>query len=142
MNTKANLNRKKHLIVILTVVVLVSAGGELFFYRRYQKQKRAIAAAELAHVAEVSQHYGARVVTTGPALLYRQNATDYYQAGSIEAGEVLDLAPLTPDKDTAYFYTPTLGYYISYTDVMPTTQDVVFDQRYQNYIPFDLALDA
>ena len=85
----------------------------------------------------IKTHYSEKVVINKNAYLYTKENNKYKTSGRISTGEVIKLDKVDVTLDTEYFYSSDLGYYLSYKDVEPCSDEVVKDNRYKNYIMFN-----
>ena len=137
---KRRVKVKKSFWIILIIVILLLIGlGCGFGYYKYQEHvnEELRIAKEKKLVKKIKSHYGEKVVVTKDTTLYKKDKKKYDVAARVSTGEILNLDKIDINKDTEYFYCKDLGYYISYKDVKPTTEEFIKDHRYKNYIVFN-----
>ena len=118
--------------------MLLLGGGCLFYYKydeyyklEYKEQR------DKKKLETIKSHYSEKVVTTKNTYLYSKDKKKYKVSGRIAIGEIVNLSKMDITKDTKYFYSEELGYYLSYKDVEPTKEEVVKDSRYKKYVMFN-----
>ena len=130
--------RKKALIVLL-LLLLVFVGGTVFVVHKIKEHNREVAERIRIenHIKDIKAHYDAQVKVNKDALIYKKVNNNYQVSGTIYKDNIIKLEELKIDKDTEYFYNKDLDAYIKYTDVDPNSDEIVKDDRYKKYIPFN-----
>ena len=130
--------KKLWMWILSIAIVIMAIGGYLYMEDVKQKKYEEMMAQRYAQLELVMSHYGSLVQTQNIALLYRNIDGVYELAGSLAKGEVLRLAAQDISYDTEYFLCEDYdNYYISYMDVLPVEEEIVYSTRHKNYIPFD-----
>ncbi|MDD6466947.1 MAG: polysaccharide deacetylase family protein [Erysipelotrichaceae bacterium] len=128
---------KKKRIMIACLVIGFIVGSLWMVYRLQENNKQQEQLSAQQKVEEIQEHYGSLVQTQRVTLMYQLQEDTYQLAGTLGKGEVISLADEEITAETEYFYADQLGYYVRYQDVMPVNEMITYDQRFQNYIPFD-----
>lgn len=135
---KRRVKVKKWFLILLVVLILGGCIGG-FCYYKYQEQvnEELRIAKEKKLIKKIKSHYGESVKISKDTSLYTLNDDKYEEVGKISAGEIVKLSEIEITKDTKYFYSEELGFYISYKDVEVTEEVKTIDQRYKNYLVFN-----
>lgn len=86
-------------------------------------------------VEEINSHYNNVVKTNKDAEIYDDEGN---VIGIIYEGIELELEEIEIDKDTKYFKISKIDGYIKYQDVEKKESKTIYDDRYKNYIVFNL----
>ena len=135
---KKRLKAKVGVVCLILFLLLLFGGGCLFYYKydeyyklEYKEQR------DKKKLETIKSHYSEKVVTTKNTYLYSKDKKKYKVSGRIAIGEIVNLSKMDITKDTKYFYSEELGYYLSYKDVEPTKEEVIKDSRYKKYVMFN-----
>ena len=126
-------------VVCLILFLLVLFGGGCLFYYKYDEYYK-LEYKELRDkkkLDKIKSHYSEKVVTNKDTYLYSKDKKKYKVSGRIAIGEIVNLSKTDITKDTEYFYSEELGYYLSYKDVEPSKDEIVKDKRYKKYVMFN-----
>src|SRR5699024_9277472 len=86
---------------------------------------------------KIKSNYGSAVKTTKDTKLYINENGKYKDVGSINKDNVLELESIDNiNLNNKYFKLLDSDYYVSYKDVIPTTDTI--NKRYLNYIEFPI----
>ena len=139
---KKNRKVKKWVWIVIVLLILGAVGGVggYCYYQHQEELKRneeIRIAKEKKLVEEIKSHYSAKVKVSKDTYLYSKNGKKYDVAGRVSTGEIINLGEAEINKDTKYFYSEELGYYLSYKDILPTEETFTKDQRYKKYVVFN-----
>lgn len=135
---KRRVKLKKVVLIIFIVLVIVGCVGGFGYYKYQEKVNEEIKIAkEKKLIKEIKSHYSEKVKIVNDTALYQKVDDEYQAIGQISSGEIINLSKTDIDKDTKYFYSEELGFYVSYKDVEVSEESKVVDQRYKNYIVFN-----
>lgn len=139
---KKNRKVKKWVWIVIVLLILGAVGGVggYCYYQHQEELKRneeIRIAKEKKLVEEIKSHYSAKVKVSKDTYLYSKNGKKYDVAGRVSTGEIINLSEAEINKDTKYFYSEELGYYLSYKDILPTEETFTKDQRYKKYVVFN-----
>lgn len=87
------------------------------------------------YIEEVNSHYNSIVKTNKDAEIYDDEGN---VIGIIYESVELELEEIEIDKDTKYFKISKIDGYIKYQDVEKIENKTIYDDRYKNYIVFNL----
>ena len=137
------------LIIVTIFISVMSIGCGIFIYNdmkvRENMSNRVIKTRESLvkeedKLVRIKANYGSVVKTTKDTTLYINDNGKYLDSGSINGGNVLELETIDNiSLDNQYFKLLDSEYYVSYKDVIPTT-DTVVNKRYLNYVEFPLEI--
>lgn len=113
--------------------MIISLAGYFIVIEHREKQEQAYRENLLAQIKEKYHSY---VTTTKNTKMYVLNNETYQEVGKIGANVTLELQETTLTYQTKYFKLANHEYYIPYTDVVPSEQQVI-DTRYKSYIVFN-----
>lgn len=138
MRQRIKKNSKRNKLILFIVLVLI-IGATLLVLLFNEENKRKEQQKIAAKTAEILSHYGSIVTTNKEAIIYQNNNGSYIESGILGNDEIVTIAEEKIDATTKYFKISSLDndYYIKYQDVQPTDKDVINDERYKNYIPFN-----
>ena len=134
------------LIVVTIFICIVSIISGIYIYSDMKERKEAsldvIRVRNFLNEKEetltkIKSNYGRAVKTTKDTKLYINDNGKYKKKGSINKDVILELESIDNiSLDNKYFKLLGSDYYVSYKDVMPTTDTI--NKRYLNYIEFPL----
>ncbi len=137
------------LIIVTIFISVMSIGCGIFIYNdmkvRENMSNRVIKTRESLvkeedKLVRIKANYGSVVKTTKDTTLYINDNGKYLDSGSINGGNILELETIDNiSLDNQYFKLLDSEYYVSYKDVIPTT-DTVVNKRYLNYVEFPLEI--
>lgn len=134
------------LIVVTIFICIVSIISGIYIYSDMKERKEA--SLDVIRVrnslnekeealTKIKSNYGSAVKTTKDTKLYINDNGKYKKKGSINKDVILELESIDNiSLDNKYFKLLGSDYYVSYKDVMPTTDAI--NKRYLNYIEFSL----
>ncbi len=130
---------KKRAVALVLFILLVSIGSITAFVIYHNKQKRLEdeRIRKENYIKEVNSHYSNLVRTNKDTMLYKKVNNNYQAAGMLYKDNVISIKKEDYDENTKYFYSEDMDLYISYQDVDPNKEELVIDERYKNYIPFN-----
>ena len=131
--------KKWVLVVIIFLVIGISLGTGYFFYYKHQEavNEEIRIAKEKKKVEKIKSHYSEKVKVNKDTYLYGKTKNKYKVEGRISKDEIVNLSNIDIDKDTEYFYSKELGFYLSYKDVDPTEEIFEKNNRYKKYVVFN-----
>ena len=135
---KKKLKAKVGVVCLILFLLLLFGGGCLFYYKYdeyYKSEYKELN--DKKKLDKIKSHYSEKVVTTKNTYLYSKDKKKYKVSGRVAIGEIVNLSKMDITKDTEYFYSEELGYYLSYKDVEPCKEEVVKDNRYKKYVMFN-----
>ena len=134
------------LIVVTIFICIVSIISGIYIYSDMKERKEAsldvIRVRNFLNEKEetltkIKSNYGSAVKTTKDTKLYINDNGKYKKKGSINKDVILELESIDNiSLDNKYFKLLGSDYYVSYKDVMPTTDAI--NKRYLNYIEFSI----
>ena len=143
--------RSKPLRVLIIVTIftsVISIGCGIFIYNDMKVRAdmsnsviktRESLVKEEDKLVRIKDNYSSVVKTTKDTKLYINDNGKYLESGSINEGNVLELETIDNiSLDNQYFKLLDSEYYVSYKDVIPTTDTV--NKRYLNYVEFPLEI--
>ena len=138
---------KNKIVIALMIFLIFILGFFIFLKISYIQKDIAIQQKYLDAIAEenkkkekinnIKNHYAEVVEATIDATIYKKYNEEYKKAGIIYKGNIISLAEEPIDEKTIYFHNEDLDIYINYNDVMPTQEQIIKDNRFKNYIPFN-----
>ncbi len=130
---------KKKAIFLVVFILLVSIASITAFtiYRNKQRKEEDERLRKENYIKEVESHYSEKVKTNKDATLYKKINSNYQVSGILYKDNVISVEKEEVNENTKYFHNKDLDVYISYTDVDPNNGEVVKDDRYKKYIPFN-----
>ena len=137
-SAKRKISLKKCILILSLFIVITSLGvyGVLKIHEKNVLED--IRLKEEKIVSEIESHYNDFVKVSNDTILYKINENDdYVEKGMLFKSVELSLEKITIDKDTKYFYIPSLDGYVSYVDVLPISSLTVYSDRYKNYVPYN-----
>lgn len=132
--------RLKKKAVALAVFILLVAIGSITAFVVYRNKQRRLENERIRkenYIKEVTSHYSEKVKTNKDATLYKKTNSNYQVSGILYKDNVISVAKEDITENTKYFHNEDLDVYISYEDVNPNEEEVVKDDRYKKYIPFN-----
>lgn len=136
------------LIVIAIFISIISITSGIYIYHdmkvrekaalNVSKTRKSLSKQENTLI-KIKSNYSSVVKTTKDTKLYINDNDKYKDIGSINKDNILELESIDNiNLNNKYFKLLDSDYYISYKDVIPTTDSV--NKRYLNYIEFPLEI--
>ena len=134
------------LIIVTMFISVISLGCGVFIYNDMKEREevslnvsntRKSLIKDENVLIKIKSNYGSAVKTTKDTKLYINNNGKYKDVGSINKDNILELEVVDNiSLDNKYFKLLDNDYYVSYKDVIPTTDTI--NKRYLNYIEFPI----
>ena len=130
---------KKKALALVIFILLVSIGSVTAFIvyknklRREEEERLRIE----NYIKDVESHYSDKVKSNKDATLYKKVNNNYQVYGTVYKDNIMNITKEDIDENTKYFHNEDLDVYIEYQNVDPETEEVVKDDRYKKYIPFN-----
>ena len=138
------------LIIISIFISVISIASGIYIYndtKRREEEALTISKARESLIKDenelikIKSNYSSIVKTTKDTKLYLNDNGKYKDVGSINKDNILELESINNiSLDNKYFKLLGSDYYVSYKDVIPTTDTI--NKRYLNYIEFPLEVTA
>ncbi len=130
---------KKRAVALVLFILLVAAGSITAFilYKNKLRREEDERIRKENYIKEVESHYSHLVRTNKDATLYKKVGSNYTVYGTLYKDNVISVLKEEVDENTKYFHNEDLDVYISYMDVDPNKIEMVNDDRYKKYIPFN-----
>lgn len=128
--------RKKNKSIILPIILLIMIILLCFIYYKKINHDEEIIINEKKTIEKIKKHYNEYVKTNKESIIYDKEENNI---GKISKDVELTLDDITIDKDTQYFKIKDFeNTYIKYNDVDKIESLKEKNNRYKNYIPFNL----
>ena len=134
------------LLIVTIFISVISLGCGVFIYNDMKEREevslnvsntRKSLIKDENVLIKIKSNYGSAVKTTKDTKLYINDNGKYKDVGSINKDVILELETLDNiSLDNIYFKLLGSDYYVSYKDVIPTTDTI--NKRYLNYIEFPI----
>ena len=134
---KYRIKKKAVFLVIFILLVSIASITAFTIYRNKQRKEEDERLRKENYIKEVESHYSEKVKTNKDATLYKKINSNYQVSGILYKDNVISVEKEEVNENTKYFHNKDLDIYISYTDVDPNNGEVVKDDRYKKYIPFN-----
>ena len=138
------------LIIVSIFISVISIASGIYIYndtKRREEEALTISKARESLIKDenelikIKSNYSSIVKTTKDTKLYLNDNGKYKDVGSINKDNILELESINNiSLDNKYFKLLGSDYYVSYKDVIPTTDTI--NKRYLNYIEFPLEVTA
>ena len=132
--------------IFISVISIMSIISGIFIYNDMKEREEASLNVSKTRkslikdenvLIKIKSNYGSAVKTTKDTKIYINDNGKYKDVGSINKDNILELEVVDNiSLDNKYFKLLDSDYYVSYKDVMPTTDTV--NKRYLNYIEFPI----
>ena len=134
------------LLIVTIFISVISLGCGVFIYNdmkereevslNVSKTRKSLIKDENVLI-KIKSNYGSAVKTTKDTKLYINDNGKYKDVGSINKDNILELESIDNiNLNNKYFKLLDNDYYVSYKDVIPTTDTI--NKRYLNYIEFPI----
>lgn len=133
--------KTKTIIIIIGILVIVSSAlSFLYVYNKKQKERMQLEEKKQKEAQElaIKNHYNKIVIVNKDTDLWKKEKKEYVKVGKIFKDEIVTLEDMEITYKTKYFYVKDLDLYINYKDVSKTDKEKVINERYKNYLPFNL----
>lgn len=141
MNKKKRKIRVKRIIILILVIALVIVGICLYFHFQEHRKQIELQQAKLNQEevkSDILNHYNKYVITEKEINLYKLENGKYVESGLIGNNQIIELKDIDVTYKDIYLPLETFDeYYVNYKDIRQVDEFQEFDQRYQNYIPFN-----
>ena len=134
---KYRIKKKAVFLVVFILLVSIASITAFTIYRNKQRKEEDERLRKENYIKEVESHYSEKVKTNKDATLYKKINSNYQVSGILYKDNVISVEKEEVNENTKYFHNKDLDVYISYTDVDPNNGEVVKDDRYKKYIPFN-----
>ena len=136
---KKKLRIKKKVIFIFVVLLFLVAGFFTFKYSEELKRKadEKIALEKKKQIKKIKSHYASIVEFSKDSLVYEKKGDKFIEVLSISSGERVSLDNIDINEKTEYFKINDNGYYVHYSDVVPSDNSFVKNDRYKKYLVFN-----
>ena len=136
---KKKLRIKKKVIFIFVVLLFLVAGFFTFKYSEELKRKadEKIALEKKKQIKKIKSHYASIVEFSKDSLVYEKKGDKFIEVLSISSGERVSLDNIDINEKTEYFKINDNGYYVHYSDVVPSDNSLVKNDRYKKYLVFN-----
>ena len=134
------------LIIVTIFISVISIGCGVFIYNDMKEREevslnvsntRKSLIKDENVLIKIKSNYGSAVKTTKDTKLYINDNGKYKDVGSINKDNILELESIDNiNLNNKYFKLLDNDYYVSYKDVIPTTDTI--NKRYLNYIEFPI----
>ncbi len=134
------------LIIVTIFISVISLGCGVFIYNDMKEREevslnvsntRKSLIKDENVLIKIKSNYGSAVKTTKDTKLYINDNGKYKDIGSINKDNILELESIDNiNLNNKYFKLLDNDYYVSYKDVIPTTDTI--NKRYLNYIEFPI----
>lgn len=134
------------LIIVTIFISVISLGCGVFIYNDMKEREevslnvsntRKSLIKDENVLIKIKSNYGSAVKTTKDTKLYINDNGKYKDVGSINKDNILELESIDNiNLNNKYFKLLDNDYYVSYKDVIPTTDTI--SKRYLNYIEFPI----
>lgn len=134
------------LIIVTIFISVISIGCGVFIYNDMKAREEASLNVSNTRksliedenvLIKIKSNYGSAVKTTKDTKLYINDNGKYKDVGSINKDNILELESIDNiNLNNKYFKLLDNDYYVSYKDVIPTTDTI--NKRYLNYIEFPI----
>ena len=134
------------LIIVTIFISVISLGCGIFIYNDMKEREEASLNVSNTRkslikdenvLIKIKSNYGSAVKTTKDTKLYINDNGKYKDVGNINKDNILELESIDNIRlDNKYFKLLDNDYYVSYKDVIPTTDTI--NKRYLNYIEFPI----
>ncbi len=134
------------LLIVTIFISVISLGCGIFIYNDMkEREEESLNVSKTRNslikdenvLIKIKSNYGSAVKTTKDTKLYINDNGKYKDVGNINKDNILELESIDNiSLNNKYFKLLDSDYYVSYKDVMPTTDTV--NKRYLNYIEFPI----
>ena len=130
---------KKRAVALALFIFLLIIGSitSLILYRNKQRRIENERIRKENYIKEVNSHYSQVVKTNKDTMLYKKINNNYQAAGMLYKDNYISIKKEDFNENTKYFYSEDIDLYISYQDVDPNKDEIVINDRYKRYIPFN-----
>ena len=134
---KYRVKKKAVALVVFILIVAISSITAFVLYKNKLRREEDERLRKENYIKEVESHYSNLVRTNKDATLYKKDGSNYQVYGTLYKDNVISIVKEDFDENTKYFHNEDLDVYIEYIDVDPNKEEVVKDNRYKKYIPFN-----
>ena len=127
---------KKWVYVLIAAIILV-IGGVITGVVIHNKNEAKRLAEEKAIIDNIKSHYHKIAKVSKDTTIYEKKDNEYKEIGTIYKDVNLELVEEEIKLDTKYFHIKDLDYYIPFEDVVEG-EEKEKDERYKNYLPFNI----
>ena len=134
------------LIIVTIFICVISIGCGVFIYNDMkEREEESLNVSKTRNslikdenvLIKIKSNYGSAVKTTKDTKIYINDNGKYKDVGSINKDNILELESIDNiNLNNKYFKLLDSDYYVSYKDVIPTTDTI--NKRYLNYIEFPI----
>ncbi len=134
------------LIIVTIFISVISIGCGVFIYNDMkEREEESLNVSKTRNslikdenvLIKIKSNYGSAVKTTKDTKIYINDNGKYKDVGSINKDNILELESIDNiNLNNKYFKLLDNDYYVSYKDVIPTTDTI--NKRYLNYIEFPI----
>ena len=130
---------KKRAVALVVFILLVMIGSITAFviYKGKQRRLENERIRKENYIKEVTSHFNEVVKSNKDATLYKKVNSNYQVYGTLYKDNTMSIEKEDIDENTKYFHNEDLDVYIGYSDVDPEKNEIVKDDRYKKYIPFN-----
>ena len=130
--------RKRAILLVLFILLLIVGGiVALVLRHNHLKKLEEERIRKENYIKEVNSHYSNLVRANKDTTLYKKVNNNYQVAGMLYKDNVINIKKEDYDENTKYFYSEDMDLYVGYADVDPNQEEIVKDDRYKKYIPFN-----
>ena len=130
---------RKRAVVLLLFILLLIVGGivALVLHNKHLKELEEERIRKENYIKEVNSHYSNLVRANKDTTLYKKVNNNYQVSGMLYKDNVINIKKEDYNENTKYFYSEDMDLYVSYADVDPNKEEVIKNDRYKKYIPFN-----
>ena len=130
--SEKKVKNKKILIITTTIIIIIIITTSIIcnLYSKYTKEQE---------INQIKSYYNDSVVTNQKTNLYTLKNNKFIKSGKIAKDVFLTLDKHNSNYEEGYFkiLNTENDYYIYYENVDKTEEEIIYDERYKNYIPFN-----
>ena len=134
---KYKVKKKALALVIFILLVAISSVTAFVIYKNKLRREEEERLRIENYIKDVESHYSEKVKTNKDATLYKKINNNYQVYGTLYKDNIMSITKEDVTENTKYFYNEDLDVYIEYQNVDPEKEEVVKDDRYKKYIPFN-----
>jgi len=133
---------RKNKIILISVLSIILVGIISIIGIEITKKEKELN--RMKKIEEISNHFSHTVEVIRKTSFYKKENENYILKGTFEKGVILLLEKTDIHENTKYFLINNFDeeYYVSYEDVTPTTKEIVKNERYKKYIPFNINIQT
>lgn len=134
---KYRVKKKAIALVLFILIVMIASITAFAIYKGKERRREEERIRKENYIKEVTSHYNEVIKSNKDATLYKKVNSNYQVYGTLYKDNTMSIEKEDIDENTKYFHNTDLDVYIEYLDVDPEKNEIVKDDRYKKYIPFN-----